>query len=94
MPRNKTLLCAALVLNASLACAQDPAPDLDAVVQQAAQQVMQENNIAGMSIAITRNGTQQFYNYGVASKTTGQPVSSDTLFELGSISKTFTATLA
>ncbi|EGH10085.1 beta-lactamase/D-alanine carboxypeptidase [Pseudomonas savastanoi pv. glycinea str. race 4] len=68
MPWNKTLLCAALVLNASLACAQDPAPDLDAVVQQAAQQVMQENNIAGMSIAITRNGTQQFYNYGVASK--------------------------
>ncbi|RMW18860.1 Beta-lactamase [Pseudomonas syringae pv. tagetis] len=94
MPWNKTLLCAGLMLNASLACAQDLPTDLDTFVQQAAQKVMEENAIAGMSIAITRNGTQQFYNYGVASKATGQRVSSDTLFELGSISKTFTATLA
>ncbi|KEZ66688.1 hypothetical protein C5I_0134035, partial [Pseudomonas syringae pv. syringae FF5] len=50
--------------------------------------------MAGLSIAVTRQGKQQFYTYGVASKATGQPVTRDTLFELGSISKTFTATLA
>jgi beta-lactamase class C len=40
------------------------------------------------------NGKERFYNFGVASKETGQPVTSETLFELGSMSKTFAATLA
>lgn len=68
--------------------------NLDATALKAAAQVMQQYNIPGMSIAVTVDGQQHFYNYGVASKDTAQPVSSDTLFELGSISKTFTATLA
>jgi len=77
-----------------LAVATEAKTDLNARVQQAAEQVMQQNNIAGMAIAITQNGQQHFYNYGVASKETRQPVANDTLFEVGSISKTFTATLA
>ncbi|RMN98331.1 Beta-lactamase/D-alanine carboxypeptidase [Pseudomonas coronafaciens pv. coronafaciens] len=94
MQWNGTLFCTGLLLVNSVAFAgQDPAA-FDALVQTEARKVMQENNFAGLSIAITRNGEQQFYNYGVASKATGRPVSSDTLFELGSISKTFTATLA
>lgn len=70
------------------------ASDIDKLVGDAAGQVMQQYNIAGMAIAVTRDGTQSFYNYGVASKDTRQPISNETLFELGSISKTFTATLA
>ncbi|EPM56531.1 beta-lactamase/D-alanine carboxypeptidase [Pseudomonas syringae pv. actinidiae ICMP 19071] len=94
MQWNGTLVCTGLLLVSSAAFAEDNAAALDTLVQTEARKVMQENNIAGLSIAITRHGKQQFYNYGVASKATGQPVSSDTLFELGSISKTFTATLA
>lgn len=94
MQRNGTLLCTGLLLVSSVAFAEDNSAALDTLVQTEARKVMQENNITGLSIAITRHGKQQFYNYGVASKATGQPVSSDTLFELGSISKTFTATLA
>ncbi|RML44894.1 Beta-lactamase/D-alanine carboxypeptidase [Pseudomonas syringae pv. ribicola] len=94
MQWNGTLFCTGLLLVSSVAFAEDNAAALDTLVQTEARKVMQENNIAGLSIAITRHGKQQFYNYGVASKATGQPVSSDTLFELGSISKTFTATLA
>ncbi|EKG31223.1 class C beta-lactamase [Pseudomonas avellanae] len=94
MQWNGTLFCTGLLLVSSVAFADNNSAALDTLVQTEARKVMQENNIAGLSIAITRHGKQQFYNYGVASKATGQPVSSDTLFELGSISKTFTATLA
>ncbi len=74
-----------------LACA-DPA--LDSQVRSAAQHVMRDNGIPGLAIAITDHGKQYFYEFGVADKASGQAVSRDTLFELGSISKTFTATLA
>ncbi|MGB4072736.1 MAG: class C beta-lactamase [Pseudomonas sp.] len=67
---------------------------IDSRLQEAAQQVMQQYNIPGLAIALTVDGKPRFYNYGVASKETQQAVTSDTLFEIGSISKTFTATLA
>jgi beta-lactamase class C len=85
------LLAACLSLTSLANAANGPSP---ASVEQAARQVMQQYNIPGMAIAITNNGRQQFYNFGIASRDTRQPVSSDTLFELGSISKTLTATLA
>ncbi len=69
-------------------------PDLDSQVRAAAQQVMRDNDIPGLAIALTDNGKQYFYEFGVADKASGQAVSRDTLFELGSISKTFSATLA
>lgn len=55
---------------------------------------MAEYGIPGAVIGITIEGKQYFYQYGVSSKTTGQSVTEHTLFEIGSISKTFTATLA
>ncbi|MCI8212489.1 class C beta-lactamase [Pseudomonas sp. S25] len=95
----QSLLFACSLSFTCLASAAQAKPDTEAAnfddsVRKAAAQVMQQYNIPGMSIAVTSNGQQRFYNYGVASKDTGQAVSSDTLFELGSISKTFTATLA
>lgn len=92
--------CAALFLLAAsaafshLALANPPGPDFDARVQSAAQEVMDQYGIPGLAIALTHNGKQRFYSYGVASRETRQPVDRDTLFELGSISKTFTVTLA
>ena len=89
------LLLASCSLSFSLLVGAAPTPsDIDKLVGDAAGQMMQQYNIAGMAIAVTRDGTQSFYNYGVASKDTRQPISNETLFELGSISKTFTATLA
>lgn len=63
-------------------------------VKQAIAPLMDNNAIPGMAVALTVNGKHYFYNFGVASKETGQAVSNATLFELGSLSKTFTATLA
>ena len=48
----------------------------------------------GMAIAISHKGQSHFFEYGVASRESGQAVDRHTLFELGSISKLFTATLA
>lgn len=76
------------------ALAQAGPAGTDRKIDEAVQAVMREYGVPGMSIAITRNGTQHFYNYGVASKQTGRPADSDTLYEIGSISKTYTATLA
>ncbi|MGF6090628.1 class C beta-lactamase [Pseudomonas sp. 18173] len=81
-----------MVLLASGQCfAQD---QIETVVNDAVLPVMQAQGIQGMAVAVTVNGRARYFNYGVASKETGKPVTRDTLFEIGSVSKTFTATLA
>ncbi|PRD44858.1 class C beta-lactamase [Phyllobacterium phragmitis] len=67
---------------------------LERVVNEAIGPVMEENDIPGIAVAVTIQGKRYFFNYGVASKKSGQKVTEDTIFEIGSISKTFTATLA
>lgn len=55
---------------------------------------MKQQQIPGMSVAISVDGEHFIYHYGVQSKQTQVPVSNNTLYEIGSLSKTFTATLA
>lgn len=78
----------------SHALSQDTASDPETGVRNLAEQVMHEYNIAGMAIAVTEHNRQTFYDFGVASKMTGRAVTRDTIFEIGSISKTLTVTLA
>jgi beta-lactamase class C len=85
---------ALFLAGAALAKTPSPTPPIDTVVREAAQTLMQQNGIPGLAIAITVDGRQHFFSYGVASRQTQRPVTRDTLFEIGSISKTFTATLA
>lgn len=83
----KTLSILALIMSSN-SFAQTPAPDT--IIKP----LMQQYQIPGMAVAILHNGKTEFYNYGVASKETQQPITQQTLFEIGSLSKTFTATLA
>ena len=55
---------------------------------------MAEWNIPGMSIAILSKGNVEAAAFGTANCETGTPVTPDTLFQIGSISKIFTTTLA
>ncbi|MDH4563950.1 class C beta-lactamase [Pseudomonas sp. BN411] len=89
-----SLLLTLAVSLASQAMARELPTALGASVQQAARQVMQQYGIPGLAIGVTAQGEQRFYNYGVASKATQQAVTSDTLFEVGSVSKTLTVALA
>lgn len=88
------LLFVALGIPAKAATVVPERTCADALVQDAARTMMREHNIPGLAVALTANGKQRFFNYGVASRETGRPVTSDTLFEIGSISKTLSATLA
>ncbi|WP_407074529.1 class C beta-lactamase [Pseudomonas sp. RTI1] len=88
------LLSSSCLFFGNVAVANAEPRNIDAVVQDAAHSVMSHYNVAGLAIAITVDGKPRFYNYGVASRETQQPVNNGTLFEIGSVSKTFTATLA
>ncbi|MEO7003049.1 MAG: serine hydrolase domain-containing protein [Ktedonobacterales bacterium] len=50
-------------------------------------------HIPGATVGIWQNGKLLTRGYGITSLETGQPVAADTLFQIGSISKVFTATL-
>ncbi|MCC6073206.1 class C beta-lactamase [Massilia sp. GCM10020059] len=86
------LLCSALLPVTSLAA--DHTADMRAIVDAAIRPLMAEHDVPGMAVAITIDGKPAFFNYGVASREKQTPVSEKTLFEMGSISKVFTGTLA
>jgi beta-lactamase class C len=81
----------ALFLGASHSFADER---IEIIVKAAVEPVMQQQKIPGLAVAITVHGQPHYFNYGVASKENGKAVTENTLFEIGSVSKTFTATLA
>ena len=90
---NGILISAALFSHATAAKTLNT-KEIQTLVDSAVKPLMAEYAIPGAVIGVTIEGKQYFYQYGVSSKTSGQSVTEDTLFEIGSISKTFTATLA
>lgn len=70
-----------------------PAPAVAREVARVVRPVMQRYGIPGMAVGITFAGRHYVADFGLASKASGTPVAPGTLFEIGSISKTFTAAL-
>jgi beta-lactamase class C len=93
----KYTLIAVLCVSAAVPIAGNAANDergkVGSMVAQTIEPLMRQYAIPGMAVGIVIKGEGYVYDYGVASKA-GRPVTRNTLFEIGSISKTFTATLA
>lgn len=62
---------------------------LKTAVSQQVSQLMQQQQIPGMAVAVLWQGKTFYYSFGKADLAANKAVTPDTLFELGSISKTF-----
>ncbi len=93
----KSVLAVSLLV--CLAPAQTGQTDRDARLQQAYQRLdeyiareMRDNGIPGLSLALTdRHGLLHASNYGYADTKLKKPLTNETEFEIGSISKSFTS---
>ena len=92
LPRTLLILLALAVHVASKAGTQ--AEKVKTVVDAAIRPLMTKHEIPGMAVSLTVRGQSYFFNYGVAARDSGAAVTDSTLFEIGSVSKMFTTTLA
>jgi len=74
--------------------ASDAAGQLRAIVDGTIRPLMATHDIPGLALALTVDGRVYVFNYGVASIERQTPVTDASIFEIGSISKMFTTTLA
>lgn len=85
---------AILALSARAYAEEDLCPDLTRTIDPAVHKLMNAHNLPGLALGLTVNGRTCYFNYGVSSRAGGRPVTEETLFEIGSLSKTFTAIVA
>jgi beta-lactamase class C len=88
-----TILCCSCAAAGITTAAEEPQDRLHRVVDDAIRPLMTKQDIPGMAVGLLVQGQCAVFNYGVASKETRHAVTRDTLFEIGSVTKTFTATL-
>jgi beta-lactamase class C len=88
------VLVAAAAFSAPGRCAQVPPEDVKRVVDRSILPIMERYGVPGIAVGIVVGSDAYEFDYGIASRETGAAVTPATLFELGSVSKTLTATLA
>ena len=62
-------------------------------VDRMGNQLIEDNWMTGLSIGLIHPSGIEFYNYGVQNTIDNTPVSKDCIFEIGSVTKVFNATL-
>ena len=71
--------------------AQTSKEKLSAFIQNAADSIYKKDSLPGVFVGILNNGERHFFNAGFADPEKKMPFDSATMFEIGSITKTFTA---
>ncbi|MFI5132310.1 MAG: serine hydrolase domain-containing protein, partial [Chitinophagales bacterium] len=64
---------------------------LDSFINSKADSLFKSQKVPGLFIGISVNGVRKYYNFGYADPDKRMPFDSATIFEIGSITKTFTA---
>nr|AMP49890.1 beta-lactamase [uncultured bacterium] len=87
----KTTLCA--LLNTA-SCSTFAAPQqINDILHRTITPLIEQQKIPGMAVAVIYQGKPYYFTWGYADIAKKQPVTQQTLFELGSVSKTFTGVL-
>jgi CubicO group peptidase (beta-lactamase class C family) len=82
-------LCCVVFFNSSVA--QTGVQNQDAFIKHLADSIYSKEKLPGIFIGILNHGERSFYQVGFADPDRQMPFDSATLFEIGSITKTFTA---
>jgi beta-lactamase class C len=92
--RRHALACLLALVAPLTSRAGDDAEKLRKIVDGVIRPLMARHDVPGMAVALTVDGRSHVFNYGVSSRQSQAPVTDATIFEIGSISKMFTTTLA
>ena len=85
---------AAILFAGPLAAEPTKEPSFTALAEATYGPIVQDYDLPGLAVGVVFEGETFFYTTGVADQARATPVTPDTVFELGSVSKLFTVTLA
>src|SRR6266487_3055918 len=87
-------LCIGLLQPTHSGAAGNEKSGIETTTAQAVRSLMEREGIPGVAVGIVCNGQSYIFTFCIASRATVKPITDRTLFEVGSVSKTFTATAA
>ena len=85
----KHLLAFLLIFSANIVTGQTKTDSLYSLINNLGQKLLEEKKAVGLSVGIYENGKSYFFNYGSTQIDKPTKPSQNTIFEIGSITKTF-----